>query len=35
MQLTTAMVPLTAGLVASLKRISMRRCVEKGPGLVL
>jgi hypothetical protein len=34
-QLTTVMVPLMAGLVASLKRIPIRRCVGKGCGLVL
>jgi hypothetical protein len=34
MQLTTAMVPLTAGSVASLKWISIRGCIEKGCGLV-
>jgi hypothetical protein len=35
MQLTTLMVPLTAGSVANLKQISIKGCVEKGHGLVL
>jgi hypothetical protein len=35
MQLTTVMVPLTAGPVASLQRISIWGCVEKGHGLVI
>jgi hypothetical protein len=34
-QLTTVMVPLTAGLVACLKQISIWGCVEKGHGLVI
>jgi hypothetical protein len=34
-QLTMVMVPLTAGLVASLKWVSIRGCIEKGCGLVL
>ena len=33
-RLTTAMVPFTAGLVASSKRISIWGCIEKGHGLV-
>ncbi len=35
MQLTAAMVPLTAGSVASLKQISIWGCVDKGRGLVI
>jgi hypothetical protein len=34
-QLTMAMVPFTAGLVASSKWISIWGCIEEGHGLVI